>query len=68
MNNNTVTIDEKTIYKAVYEEIRDVSDWCHDEDTTCREVANYIDGMVTVTERLLKEIKDINEKTERNNG
>ena len=40
MNNNTVTIDEKTIYKAVYEEIRDVSDWCHDEDTTCREVAN----------------------------
>lgn len=63
MMNNTVTIDEKTIYKVAYEEIRGVSDWCHDKDTTGREVGNYLDGIFAVSERLLEEI---NKKLEKN--
>ena len=54
--NSRAVIDENSIYKSVYEKIKDISDWCYDEDVTGREIGSYIDGIVAVTERLLKEI------------
>lgn len=60
--NDTVVIDENRIYKAVYEEIKGITDWCYDKDITGREVGSYIGGIVAVSERLLKEIDKKMEK------
>jgi hypothetical protein len=60
--NNTEVIDKNSIYKSVYEEIKNISDWCYDKDITGREVGSYIDGIVAVSERLLKEIDKKMEK------
>ena len=49
-----VIIDENSIYKAVYEKIKDISDWCYDKDITGREVGSYIDGIVEIANALLK--------------
>lgn len=57
MMNNTVIIDENSIYKAVYEGIKDITDWCYDKDITGMEVGNYIDGIVTIASALLKQIE-----------
>lgn len=75
MMNNTVVIDENGIYKAVYDEVRDVSNWCYEKEVTNREIGNYLDGIFAVSERLLKEIdkkviserfhKEIDEKMEK---
>ncbi|WP_371297386.1 hypothetical protein [Ruminococcus sp.] len=62
MMNNTEVIDKNSIYKSVYEEIKNISDWCYDKDITGREVGSYIDGIVAVSERLLKEIDKKMEK------
>lgn len=62
MMNDTVVIDENRIYKAVYEEIKDISDWCYDKDITGREVGSYIDGIVVIADALLGQI-EINGET-----
>lgn len=54
MKNNAVAIDKSSIYKAVYEEIKDISDWCYDKDITGRDVGNYIDGIAAIASALLK--------------
>lgn len=54
--NNTVVIDENSIYKSVYEEIKDISNWCYEKEATNREICNYLDGIFAVSERLLKEV------------
>lgn len=38
-------INKNDIYKAVYDEIKNVSDWCYKKDITGREVGNYLDGI-----------------------
>ena len=53
--NNTVVIDKNIIYKSVYDEARDISNWGY-EKVTNREICNYLDGIFAVSERLLKEI------------
>lgn len=47
-------IDKNDIYKAVYDEIKDISDWCYEKDVTGREVVNYLDGIVAIAQSLLK--------------
>ena len=54
MMNNTLIIDENSIYKAVYEEIKNISDRCYDKDITGRDVGNYIDGITAIASALLK--------------
>lgn len=46
-------IDKNDIYKAVYDEIKNISDWCYEKDVTGREVGNYLDCIVAIVERLL---------------
>ena len=55
-------INKNDIYKIVYDEVRDISNWCYGKDVTGREVGNYLDGIIAVSERLLKEIDKNMEK------
>lgn len=56
-----MVIDKNSIYKAVYEEIKDISDWCYEKDVTGREVGSYLDGITAIVQNLLK-------KTEKEDG
>ena len=53
-------IDKKDIYKAVYDEIKNIAHaikefgWCYEKDVTGREVGNYLDGIVAIAQSLLK--------------
>lgn len=51
-------INKNDIYKAVYDEIKDVSDWCYEKDVTGREVGNYLDGIVAIAQNLLKKTEN----------
>lgn len=58
-------INKNDIYKAVYDEIRNVSDWCYEKDVTGREVGNYLDGIVAITQELLKKMENQNNEQSR---
>lgn len=51
-------INKNDIYKAVYDEIKDISDLCYEKDVTGREVGNYLDGIVAITQNLLKKTEN----------
>lgn len=53
-----MVIDKNSIYKAVYEEIKDISDWCYEEDVTGREVGSYLDGITAIVQNLLKKTEN----------
>lgn len=56
MMNNTIVIDENSIYKSVYDGVRDISNWGYEKEVTNREICSYLDGIFAVSERLLKEV------------
>lgn len=64
MMNSRAVIDENSIYKSVYDEVRDISNWGYEKEVTNREICNYLDGIFAVSERLLKEVdkKVVSEK------
>lgn len=53
-----MVIDKNSIYKAVYEEIKDISDWCYEKDVTGREVGSYLDGITAIVQNLLKKTEN----------
>lgn len=53
-----IVIDKNSIYKAVYEEIKDISDWCYEKDVTGREVGSYLDGITAIVQNLLKKTEN----------
>lgn len=57
-----MVIDKTSIYKAVYEEIKDISDWCYEKDVTGREVGSYLDGITAIVQNLLKKTENEDDK------
>lgn len=57
-----MVIDKNSIYKAVYEEIKDISDWCYEKDVTGREVGSYLDGITAIVQNLLKKTENEDDK------
>ena len=53
-----MVIDKNSIYKAVYEEIKDISDWWYEKDVTGREVGSYLDGITAIVQNLLKKTEN----------
>lgn len=53
-----MVIDKNSIYKAVYEEIKDISNWCYEKDVTGREVGSYLDGITAIVQNLLKKTEN----------
>lgn len=53
-----MVIDKNSIYKAVYEEIKDISDWCYEKDVTGRKVGSYLDGITAIVQNLLKKTEN----------
>lgn len=53
-----MVIDKNSIYKAVYEEIKDISDWCYEKDVTGREIGSYLDGITAIVQNLLKKTEN----------
>lgn len=53
-----MVIDKNSIYKAVYEEIKDISDWCYEKNVTGREVGSYLDGITAIVQNLLKKTEN----------
>lgn len=51
-------ISKNDIYKATYEEIKDISDWCYEKDVTGREVGSYLDGITAIVQNLLKKTEN----------
>lgn len=57
-----MVIDKNSIYKAVYEEIKDISDWCYEKDVTGREVGSYLNGITAIVQNLLKKTENEDDK------
>lgn len=51
-------IDENLIYKKSYEAMRDAPDLCMECDVSGKEVGNFIDGVNTMTRKLLNVLEE----------
>lgn len=51
-------IDENVIYKEAYEAMWDVVDLCFESNVSGKEVGNFINGVATLTIKLLNTLEE----------
>lgn len=51
-------IDENVIYKKAFETMMDVEDWCFESNVSGKEVGNFINGIDTLTKKLLNTLEE----------
>ncbi len=51
-------INENVIYKKAYEAMKDVVDLCFESNVSGKEVGNFIDGVTTMTRKMLSVLEE----------
>lgn len=51
-------IDENVIYKKAFETMMNVKDWCFKSDVSGKDVGNFINGIDTLTKKLLNTLEE----------